>query len=253
MLAALAKGKIGTVNGRDVFEVEDVLTSVAFGACEQAGLEVLKAFLARAERYDEGAALSSLVAEAFDVTYEFWPRWGAPDGPDSEPELILKFERPEGAAWLLVEAKLHSGKSSAASGAEQATDQLAKYWLQLRSRAEEARAAPLGVLYVTAHLTCPTEELDETQRELAQKRKLTAPLFWLSWRAFNGVAAPFAKTASGVRQVCDLLRERWRLTEPQLRPWAVQVPQRPAWRFTPSWAWRAQVTPSTWRFDGRPQ
>jgi hypothetical protein len=242
MLQALLKGKLNRDLKRSAFEIEDLLTSVVIGTCEYLPHErALFPFLRGAHGLG-GISLAAELRNVDMVSYEFWPNWerldddkdeveataegalrepaqntgsGSPaDGPGaarSQPEVLLVFScpgRPD--RWLLLEAKLWSGKSSHRTDDGPVNDQLAKYWLQLKRRAEDAGAVPLGVVYLTTHNAMPAYELQDSLEELAQKGAGVAPLYWVSWRNFPtevgvGDAEPM------LAQVMELLKDHWQL------------------------------------------
>lgn len=228
-----------------------------------------------------GAKLAPLLTDVTSASYTFWPSWhhGLGDtptsameaattddyGPDKQtnnwhaPDLLLAVaRRGRPTAWILVEAKLLSGKSSRPSDSGPVTDQLGKYWVELKRRAEAAEAVPLALVYVTPGLTLPDREFSETQTELAAKAPAAAPapLYWLSWRDFAGSAASEAAILQDVRV---LLRERWQLIRAQMVAWP--APPRSVvgettssdhaspWTFTHTWHWPLAPAPGVdWQF-----
>jgi hypothetical protein len=199
------------------------------------------------------------------IRYVFWPRWKpvefcaprTPDDPDrqtedappgSEPELVLEITyEDERAAWLLIEAKLYSGKSSQAGTGSSPTDQLGKYWVQLQQRTRGV-AFPLGIVYLTQHIIFPRSELEDTQRELVQKGLAPAPLYWLSWRQFVDAVRVDEDPTGLLRDVVELMRARWRLLLPRLNPWP-DPPRLPApWSY--GFAWNGMNVPEPrWSYE----
>jgi hypothetical protein len=265
MLVGLLRGKIGGYFTRPAWEIEDLLTATVLGSCRYVPAEdALLPFLRRAvdaSNRQLGAVLGDVVAVDIHGEESFWPRW-APDAHDTadradssgwtEPELVVKLQRANGTwAWVLVEAKLLSGKSSKRSDDGAVTDQLGKYWLDMRERATRAGAEPLAVVYLTTGISRPEAELAETQQELRAKGESAAPLYWLSWRTFVEVAS--ASEQPILRDVCRLLHEEWHLApiEP-VRPWPVRrEPLGHGWRFTESWRWPpSRRRTKAWAFGG---
>lgn len=197
MLQALLRGKLDRWLSKDAYTIEDLLTSVVLGsACYAPHEEALLPFLR--EAVDEhGKTLAAHLTDVASVTAEFWPNWGASEaGPDedddtearaehdeddpqpadgprparvvvprSQPEVVLDVERTDGKRQLiLLEVKLHSGKSSHASGNGVVTDQLAKYWCQLKREAEQRSAEALAVVYLTKGIG-PLGEVRRIRRE----------------------------------------------------------------------------------------
>ncbi len=252
MFAALLHGKLDRYLTRNPFDIEDLLTSVVIGACRCVPPDLaLLPFLGTATPLDR-ESLSPLLEGVERVEYEFWPQWGAllrdasdamdADGPvmlaaRSEPEVVLTLHRAnQPKALLLLEAKLHSGKSSHADGTSGLKDQLAKYWGQLSSRANHSGAVPLGVVYITTHHLMPRYELGQSQEDLRNHGFEDASIFWTSWRAFSKVVT---SEVSPLDECKALLRKHWELVpieEP--RPWC-RPPKIPPWqpaRFRPWWS-----------------
>lgn len=283
MLAALLAGKLERELKRSPTDIEDLLTSVVFGACRYVPpRDALLPFLGRA-RNAQGAKLAPMLAEVSRASYHFWPSWTdeprvTPSLPpdhrsranphpqeavgvhNHEPELVLALARPGlPAAWVLIEAKLLSGKSSRPSPSGPVNDQLGRYWVQLQRRAEAAHAIPLAVVYVTRGVTLPEQDFQETQGELAKKQPnaAPAPLYWVSWRDFVGAV----NTREAIlHDTCLLLRERWQLVHAEMTGW----PARPAslaeghqgagWTFTRSWRWlQAPATTIEWSYSAETQ
>src|SRR5438093_1496741 len=134
MLQALLKDKLTKYFNRPPFDIEDLLTSVAFGSFEYvAPHEGLLPFLRRAMDA-ENRSLAPFVEDVLEVEYGFWEYHAesthsaaSPDSGEnllvrvraSEPELLLKFRCKDGPPkWLLVEVKLRTSKSSVAADDE---------------------------------------------------------------------------------------------------------------------------------------
>lgn len=235
MLPALLYGKADS----SLFKVEDILTSVVFGALQYSLPEAgIVPFLKKSKSLrleNLGDALTELSA----IKYEFWPgTWkealqvsrefdaeGLPDTsgesvhiPGCEPDLLLKIKYHEKQeCWLIIEAKLESSKSSnPTDDFSSIGDQLGKYWLQLQRRALSAGAIPLGIVYVTKEMVMPKAELDETQNELMAKGFRSAPLFWLSWRNF----AVDKRAPQILIDTAQLLTSKWGLSPlEEMREW----------------------------------
>lgn len=262
MLIGLKSGKLNGEFSRPLEEIEDLLTSVVFGSLQYVPVaDGLLPFIGCAKS-PEGGSLSEVLVGVRGVKCEFWPRWDAPVSADSEvlgagsePEIVLRFER-DGAlpAWVLVEAKLWSGKSSRATPTGPVNDQLGKYWVAFEKRARDAGAEALAVVYVTRGVVPPEGEFEDTQRELASKHPTRAPLFWLSWRHFE--QALRATKHRLLRDVRDLLLERWHLSMPDMTwswPARARAREAPTWQFDEDWAWPADRVPTpTWSFTATP-
>lgn len=267
MIQALLKGKLNQYLTKSPFEIEDLLTSIVFGSCQYVPPEHgVMPFLARARSGPTKADthLSDLIGEISDVEYEFWPNWCAISGIDpmlaskppdlsnsndaggpihsasgevcgAIPELVLKFRRTSGkSAWIIIEAKLFSGKSSYATSVGPVSDQLGKYWLQLKLQAEREKAEPLAIVYVTQGVFFPASEFDETKKELLSKGHPPAPLFWLSWRVF---ADCIERPLPLIRDVICLLRDKWQLVYVEMEAWPQLPVTLPHYDFTESVIW----------------
>lgn len=265
MLIGLLRGKVERYLTRPAREIEDLLTATVLGSCRYLDPhEALLPFLGEAVDVEERRLLTQL-SDIVEVDIDedaFWPRWSRsadPSSPDdatnagwNEPEVVVRLKRADGTrAWVLVEAKLLSGKSSIAQDGGAVHDQLGKYWVHLEEQAGAMGATPLAIVYLTTGTRRTDDEFAATQSELRDKGHSLAPLYWLSWRTFVAVAGKSSNPL--VRDVCRLLREEWQLApiEP-LRPW----PRRPTaqsrsrWRVGVGLRWpRAQVKAQfSWRF-----
>lgn len=257
MLVGLLSGKLQRYLTRPGHEIEDFLTAVVLGSCQYVPAEdALLPFIGRAVDAD-GSELRQSLGGITEVEYDFWPRWVKPgaDGPTeddeerdtdapshraagwNEPEVVLRLRRADQSwAWILVEAKLGSGKSSYASEEGPVTDQLGKYWIDLQRRALEARAHPLAIVYLTTSASRPDADFAETQDELRAKGCSGAPLYWLSWRTF-------AESVDGdahriLRDVCTLLRDHWSLARVEpMTSWPTPPRALTSWRFGAGWTW----------------
>ncbi len=231
MIHAFLHGKLGGEFVRNPYEIEDLLTAVVLGSCQYVAHDIaLLPFLGGARLHSqEDVLLRDLLGPVSDVDFEFWPAWGC------EPELLLKFSRPgRKSAWLIVEAKLLSGKSSIPTSTGSVNDQLGKYWLALKAKAGD-EVEPLGVVYITRGLVAPVAEFEETQAELSTKKHPRAPLFWLSWRRF--VEVVHRQRSPLVRDVCRLLESRWKLVMPVISAWPSVPARAPSWCFDADWSW----------------
>lgn len=276
MLQALLHNKLNRWLAKDAYSIEDLLTSVVLGSAAYADHDrALLPFIGRALDL-RGEDLGRHLAGARVIQVEFWPNWGAlelaadddeevldgvikedgspedprtgPSGPDrarsqglrvprSQPEVVIELELQGGTkALLLVEAKLHSGKSSVAISNETVNDQLAKYWLQLGEEAERRSARALAVIYLTRSSRLPKEELQATQEDLATAHKPPAPLYWLSWRTFAEVVDE-ATAPPILRDCISLLRDRWQLVHVKMEPWPVPPTNSPVFAFRPRFDW----------------
>lgn len=174
---ALLHGKLS----REQENLEDLLTSSVFGLLKYLPPEeALLPLLERAQLLEGASPLSSLPAGT-RAKYEFWPSLRGPDGRRIEPDLLLELEQPDGTHWyMVIEAKLHSGKSSAGSESdENPGDQLARQWVALEQwKREDARRL---LVYLTAHFGMPVDEL-KASTKAASGAGAPMQCAWLSWR-----------------------------------------------------------------------
>ncbi len=280
MFSALLRSKLDRWFTRSPVEIEDLLTSLVFDVCRfHPPKDLVLPFLRQARSLD-GCVLALPVEEEIEgVDYSFWdPRFGDSDDETAvvsaeaaggEPELVLKLRtRGMPEIWILVEAKLWSGKSSRAGSGPLVTDQLGKYWVHLKRKACLAGAVPFAVVYLVRGISPPQKDFDETQAELSQKGHEPAPLYWLSWRAFTKVLGE-GSLSPMLEDVRNLLVSKWGLASVQLQAWPVwpvdvsrsrpfrfqeiwKWPGRgtqmePAWAF--GWAWPTPRTAASWHFD----
>jgi len=285
MLQAILHGKLDRWLSKDAYTIEDLLTSVVLGStCYAPHEQALLPFLRKA--IDErGSTLAAHLTDVASVTAEFWPNWRAsevepdeddtadnddgdesdaksPDAPRasgitvarSQPEVVIEVAHTDGRRQLiLIEAKLHSGKSSHASGDGVVTDQLAKYWLHLQKEAARRSAEALAVVYLTKGSRRPHEELEASQRDLEAARCQRAPLYWLSWRELAGVVD--VPSASPILRDCvTLLRERWQMEKVSMGSWPNLPPLPPPFVFGRRFSWAQPTQPQCrWSFDERPK
>jgi hypothetical protein len=218
MLQALIHGKVQEIGGRDPFDVEDLLTGVVLGSASYLDPhQALLPFLAEA-RSPAGHRIQ--LPDVAVATCAFWPPWpaipadasGQAGADAAQPEVVVTLVDPQGKQYLLlIEVKLRSGISSQASpDHEPVGHQLAKYLVHLRQRAGAAGATPLGVIYVTEGITLPAEDIEAAVGELGRKGHGSGAFWWLSWRRFVKAVDPGESRL--LRDIVDLLRERWRLT-----------------------------------------
>jgi len=266
MLQALLHSKLNRDLQRSPFDIEDLLTSTIFGSCYYVNFkEGLLPFLSQcfgnncSKGLPQKQELSNILSDVVDVKYEFWPNWNSTSTDFSisnnhencelkggQPELLLKLiHNNDRESWLLIEAKLGSGKSSVPTLEGAVTDQLGKYWLLLLEKTKVKDCIkPLGILYVTKGVDFPFYEFEETQDELKNKGYPPAKLFWVSWRHF----ANCKFTEPIMRDVVYLLRERWHLYHVEMENWPKLNTDTLEWIFDPNWVW-PKVEPNLFTKD----
>jgi hypothetical protein len=183
MLRALIHGKLSS----EQENMEDILTSNVFGVLQHLPIRSgLWPFITLAAAVDRTRLFEADAAPPEDAAYQFWP-WMAERGCiGCEPDLLLRLKWSDGRAMLLlIEAKYKSGKSSEESGDQAGPrDQLAREWDNLRWAALREDAEP-ALIYLTADLGCPCDEIEVSRRAFHGKRPdASQPFrcFWLSWR-----------------------------------------------------------------------
>lgn len=251
MIEALLHGKLTPKQEN----MEDILTSNVFGTLQYVPPEIgLFPFLAHAKTLQGEHPLKHLTGGAECVEYHFWPRWR-----HCQPDVELAIHSGDGRSYLVgIEAKYWSGKSSTAVQIEGQTeegrlqeckDQLIREWNDLVMEALARKCTPV-LVYLTEHVSIPTEEIQESIHEFEQKSPLGARrpvICWLSWRElpqlFRGHPnRPLAKAAE--------MAEKMGLTF--FRGIAQVAPVGAHWRFQgPPPAWHFEVSPirSSWRFQ----
>lgn len=228
--------------------MEDILTSSVFGTLRYLPPEAgLFPFLRYTSKPDGGQFHPLDFGSGAVVEYEFWP-WlheRVPGGPGDErcipcePDVLLKIRPADGRRiFILIEAKFWSGKSSnAAEDVVAPTDQLAREWDNLVTLASRKDAEP-HLIYLTADLGIPIEEIQASEREYVSKRPAGAAFScgWLSWRHLERCIRHL--NDQGVDSLClrDLTRLSKRLdllfydgistVAPETLPWRFQAAPR---------------------------
>ena len=215
MLAAILHGKVS----RQVEGLEDVVTSTVVGALDlQPPAHGILAWLGGATDPNGYAPpLESLDPDR--VRVEFWPWWRAHDGGSAlEPDVVLwlgPHDKP--TAFVIIEAKWRSGKSGHGD-----RDQLAAQAVRARRRASALPGRPtfLGIVYVTAHLALPEQELVESQETFRQLTEGSSPplrVYWTNWHAAHALLATAeqdptsSRAARSVAAQAARALERWGL------------------------------------------
>ncbi len=257
VLKALLHGKLIDEFTRSPFSIEDLLTSVAIGSCAYVSPHIALLPFLRLARTIEGDTLANALADVVNVEMEFWPSWDALSGSPAtgdlgvqgaEPEVVLQIQHSDGRrSVLLIEVKLHAGKSSHATDGGAVSDQLAKYWLHLVRHAARIQASALGIVYVTKALSLPTEEFDASQLELRIKGHAPGRLYWVSWRRFT--SAINAADSPLLRDVIALMHEHWNLGEVEMAPWPAPLRPPAPWTFTSAWEWDPSGPLPAWSFQ----
>lgn len=183
MLQAQLHGKLT----RAVRDKEDLLTSNVFGSIFYVPLhDGLIPLLSIAERRD----LENLMDCSFPLRnigkisqkkFEFWPTLSEQGCNPCEPDLLIEITTENHKKIvILVEAKYKSGKSSEAdSSDDKPYDQLAREWDNL---VNIKKGHLKYLLYVTADMGYPFEDIKASQMEYKNKRGNNIDVLWISWR-----------------------------------------------------------------------
>ena len=185
MLDALLHGKLS----REIENLEDVLTSCVFGALRLSEpWQLLLPWLCLATDGNGGRPLADL-PDGCTVEYEFWPQWQEPGCSFCEPDVVLRVTSPTAKWLILVEAKLHSEKSSSAcpdsKRGDAPYDQLAREWDNLVAKAGEEKGGPWQpvLVYLTAGTAYPGECIRDSLADYRHCRgEKPFVCGWLSWR-----------------------------------------------------------------------
>jgi hypothetical protein len=222
--------------------LEDLLTSNVFGALKYVPASLgLVPFLRRAEGKRAPELVAALASNVADVSYEFWPRLAS-----CEPDVLIRLSLEHGPRLLiLVEAKLHSGKSTKASGDDEpVSDQLAREWQSVQRTAQGEERQPF-LLYVTADYYLPADDIEHSQDELRKKEGAEGLILWLSWRVLGEVAR--SADSPLLDEVARLLIERYALSSfDGITPRKARA----TWRFAEAAGLESSEHPMYWTFRG---
>jgi hypothetical protein len=204
MIAALIAGKLSPLQEN----MEDILTSNVFGLMQYLPApDALLPFLRNAEALDGSHPLAGLSSNT-EATYSFWPRIERPGCHPCEPDVMIRLNDSADGPWIvLIEAKFRCGKSSEEDESSSAPyDQLAREWDNLVSIAEVEKAQPL-LVYLTADIGMPRQEIAASAREFSEKRSGCEhaghfQCAWLSWRRLSVIFRGAQKPA--LRDLCAL-------------------------------------------------
>jgi hypothetical protein len=151
MLQALLRGKLS----RDHEQIEDILTSNVFGLLKHSIPRITLDFIERARLLNGKRPWDSSIftSREFSIDWDFWPWWAEAQCTGCEPDVVLTLRGQGGARlFVLIEAKLHAGKSSLADPEGPPADQLAREWSNLVEKARASASQPV-LIYLT--WTCP--------------------------------------------------------------------------------------------------
>ena len=188
MTIAEVHGKISST-GRNLHDqMEDLLTSDVFSACKYLRpTTLLVPFLKKARSLNDESPL--VPNQIHCATYHFWPRLAR-----FEPDVLIALERDDRIWMVLIEAKYLSGKSGGPMDEEELSiasapsDQLAGEYYDLLTAEDRVGLPPdrivsRALIYMTAHRSMPTEDLQRSIAEashfISEDRSIN--IYWLSW------------------------------------------------------------------------
>jgi hypothetical protein len=208
MLQALICGKLS----RDHEQIEDILTSNVFGLLRYSDPRITLDFIERARLLNDKTPWDRSIfgSGELSIDWDFWPWWAEAQCAVCEPDVVLTLQSHGGARLLvLIEAKLHAGKSSLADPEGPPADQLAREWSNLVEKARASAAQPV-LIYLTSHYSFPRADVEESVEEFRTKRDVEPTIAWLSWRELLPVLMAYPQNA--ITADISLLLERMDLT-----------------------------------------
>jgi hypothetical protein len=273
MIFAELRGKLRDDYSLAHERAEDLLTSSVFQLLRYLPPEQGLLPLLLAARTVRQPWVAFGAVDAVDV--ELWPSFGSAGQPDV---LLHLFSERRQTHAILIEAKLYAGKSGRSapddSGGNGNThehdladhgpavsavthrelvherDQLVKYWQELQRRYIASEIAT-AIVYLTAHLTPPLADLDESFALDG-----TMKLGWLSWYDICRIAADISHRSPKdlpAKDLAELLHHRgfgtFRGFRDGLRP---ALPASPRFFWTALWFacasdWRPSPLRHFWR------
>jgi hypothetical protein len=174
-------------------DMEDLLTSNVFGVWQYLPPSLgLKQFLATAQ--DVNGYPIPEIGEIFEASLTFWPWYKHTDMMlGGEPDLLITLTTSLFSRCLvLIESKYLSGKSSFAdlsSTTALPNDQLAREMQILKNEAEKLNAEYYALIYVTADLCLPSQDILDAINELCEKTQegCNNRFFWTTWRKLPAI------------------------------------------------------------------
>lgn len=178
MLQAQLHGKLK----REEEDLEDLLTSNVFGTMQYIPYdEGILPLLRKAESERKNPFLN--IGKISKIDYNFWQPLAEQNCNLCIPDVLIDITEENGnRTTILVESKYMSGKSSKANDDdENPHDQLAMEWDNLVSYANRHDSKPY-LLYITADITYPKNDIEESKNEYTKKRGGNMCVLWISWR-----------------------------------------------------------------------
>ncbi|MFY2563105.1 hypothetical protein ACN469_36255 [Corallococcus terminator] len=249
MIKAALHGKL------DCIDREDPLTGSVFGHLRYLSPRVMREWLSQAQPGNGPAhELKTLWASLPELTdMHFWPRMEDTVKQKGwvEPDLLLEFNRTA----VIVEAKLRSGKSGATmlnpEGEAEPVDQLARQWrstVDFYHRHQPGRVEVVALLYITAHLSVPVDDVTSSTEEILKLGLRAPPIYWLPWSALVPILEN--EVQQGQHPACliaeDLLAYLRQAAVSRFRGWRVgEVAQEGL-----GWRYAAAIRPPYWQKVG---
>ncbi len=254
MLAGIVRGKVPVDLG-----LEDGLTAATLGSLRYLPPAFCLEWLSLA-RDRNGVQLAVPVApRPWGESVCMWPRFEL-DEAGVEPDAVIELP----AHWIIIEAKLWSGKSNVLedAGSEGISDQLARQWVAVQ-RARERAGCSTGaqsLVFVTAHAVVPEHELAESEDAIVRAGAGAPRVFWVNWSALARVLRAARTHLSDERGtiVDDVLDYMGRALPGGALPFvgwdrSLRAPSGTPWRYRrPPRAWfRFGDSPGVWRYGSR--
>jgi hypothetical protein len=247
MLQAVLRRKLT----RPEEDMEDLLTSNTFGLMRYLPAPAaLLPFLHGAVNPLTGTRLGDLLVGITRADrWRFWPYLSHADCIPCEPDIELSCSGEDhDRIFLLIEAKFHSGKSSFSGNEIRPNDQLAREYDNATHAARSEGIVRSAVVYVTADIICPEDEVRESAAEYRAKRGCEPEIYWTSWRFLPAILCSGELAENEIaRDLHALLLSMELTTYCRLRSTAVASPK---WSFKPAerlWHW--SLPSLTWCFD----
>src|SRR5439155_22060259 len=137
-------------------------------------------FLGHAVNPLTGARLADVLVGITQINrWRFWPHLSHADCKPCEPDVELCCSgRDNDRILLLIEAKYRSGKSSLSGSEGPPNDQLAREYDNATRAARSEGIARSAVVYITADVICPENEIRESAAEYRAKRGCDPEIYW---------------------------------------------------------------------------
>lgn len=239
MIQAMLKGKLS----RKQENMEDILTSIVLGSIEYfPPKKALLPFLAKAELASGKRPFKDM--EIASADYEFWPKIKVKGCNGCEPDALITLSDISGnKIFVMVEAKYRSGKSSQKDESDKPNDQLAREWDNLYQLSNSSNAKAY-LVYLTSDFGYPTEDMNESLKELIQKNKPEGQICWLSWRHFPLI--PEFKDAKLLMDISEILRTKLNLIF--FEGFSTNKMNLISWNFTKNFKWSFANQNIIWSF-----